>query len=92
MAAAGVTALCRPFGQRQVGQACSSAWCQQSRCQVTLSQVSSASIPTKKHLDAFQPKYLRNIKVFQTVPPADLPKHMHGKLDKAHSNPRTILR
>ncbi|EPR57146.1 hypothetical protein TGME49_267040 [Toxoplasma gondii ME49] len=47
---------------------------------------------TREYEEAFLPRRLKRIKVFNTPPPSELPAFFHKRLDNAHSNPRSILK
>ncbi|PHJ23459.1 hypothetical protein CSUI_002689 [Cystoisospora suis] len=57
-----------------------------------LASVTAGQMTTREYEEAFLPRRLKRIKVFNTPPPRDLPAHFHKLLDKAHSNPRSILK
>jgi len=57
-----------------------------------LAQVTSQSMTHKLYLDALAPRALRRVKVFENLPPKDIVSYYHKKLDKAHSNPRTLIK
>ncbi|KFG58887.1 hypothetical protein TGRUB_267040A [Toxoplasma gondii RUB] len=57
-----------------------------------LASLTSGQMTTREYEEAFLPRRLKRIKVFNTPPPSELPAFFHKRLDNAHSNPRSILK
>ncbi|XP_026192696.1 uncharacterized protein LOC34621075 [Cyclospora cayetanensis] len=58
----------------------------------SLSAVAAAQQYTRLYDAEFLPRRLRRIKIFSSRPPEELSTYFHEKLNKANSNPRSIIK
>eukprot|EP00921_Rhytidocystis_pertsovi_P015118 GHVQ01024172.1.p1 GENE.GHVQ01024172.1~~GHVQ01024172.1.p1 ORF type:complete len:454 (+),score=22.58 GHVQ01024172.1:621-1982(+) len=58
----------------------------------SLSQIATHQMVTREFEEAFAPKTLKRLKLFQCIPPKNLTKAFYEKLNHCHSNPRSIIR